>query len=150
MLPLATHCHTFFTSTHSTSCYSSSKFWLLSNITKYFCTWYTNNMYVYACTHTHTHTHTHTEPGANHQQVLTQASHMLKERYNIHQTTLQVEDFHPTMDECGKCQKKAKTKSKLLPCWPWRGVTVVVYVYLCPTIECVTSGCCHGYSHVAL
>ena len=31
MLPLATCCHTHFTSTHPTLCYSSSKIWLLSN-----------------------------------------------------------------------------------------------------------------------
>jgi len=57
------------------------------------------------------------EPGANNQQVLTQASQMLKEQYNIHQTTLQVEDFHPTMDKCGKCQPPMTSKSKLLSSW---------------------------------
>ena len=29
---------------------------------------------------------------------------MLKERYGIHQTTLQVEEFEPTMEECHTCQ----------------------------------------------
>lgn len=32
---------------------------------------------------------------------------MLKERYGIHQTTLQVENFEPTMEECHTCRNVA-------------------------------------------
>jgi zinc transporter 2 len=44
------------------------------------------------------------EPGADNQDVLERASCMLKERYGINQTTLQVEAFQPTMEACRTCQ----------------------------------------------
>lgn len=47
------------------------------------------------------------EPGADNQTVLENASCMLKERYGISQTTLQVEAFQPTMEDCHTCQNVA-------------------------------------------
>ena len=52
------------------------------------------------------------EPGANNQDVLERASCMLKEKYEINQTTLQVEAFEPTMEECHTCQN-VRTPSRV-------------------------------------
>ena len=49
------------------------------------------------------------EPGANNQQVLQRASNLLKEKYGINHTTLQVEEYETTMDECHTCQDVNKT-----------------------------------------
>ena len=58
------------------------------------------------------------ESTANHQTVLNEASQMLKERYNITSTTLQVEDYHDLMEECGACQETDKTDFCDFTCWP--------------------------------
>ncbi|XP_064396807.1 probable proton-coupled zinc antiporter SLC30A4 [Halichondria panicea] len=55
------------------------------------------------------------ETGVNAQEVLDKASKMLKDKHNIVHTTLQVEDHHNLMDDCGTCQQQTKPKSKL--CW---------------------------------
>ena len=44
-----------------------------------------------------------TESDAVHQSVLNQASQMLKAKYNITVTTLQVEDYHDLMEKCETC-----------------------------------------------
>ena len=50
----------------------------------------------------------------NGQQVLEKASKMLKENHNIIHSTLQVEEYHELMNDCGTCQE-VKKKSM---CWP--------------------------------
>ena len=47
-----------------------------------------------------------TESDAVHQSVLNQASQMLKAKYNITVTTLQVEDYHDLMEKCETCLDK--------------------------------------------
>jgi zinc transporter 2 len=41
---------------------------------------------------------------ANFQDVLSEASKMLHQKYGFHHTTLQVEDYKRIMGECDKCQ----------------------------------------------
>lgn len=60
--------------------------------------------------------HLAVEPGANNQEVLNRASQMLKERYSIHQTTLQVEEYQEAMDGCRTCQNVSSGKRFSL-CW---------------------------------
>ena len=53
-----------------------------------------------------------TEPGADSQGVLQNASFMLKEKYGIHQSTLQVEAFQPLMEKCRTCQSDKSPRKK--------------------------------------
>ena len=50
----------------------------------------------------------HAEPECNKQRVLEEASHMLREKYGFSHTTLQVEEFHEAMVDCGACQGTQK------------------------------------------
>jgi len=44
------------------------------------------------------------DPSRNAQDILKEASTKIREKYNIYEMTLQVEEFHEDMDECTQCQ----------------------------------------------
>lgn len=54
------------------------------------------------------------EPGYGNQEVLEQASEVLKDKYGIHQTTLQVENYSEVMEECCTCQSTNKPPPRQL------------------------------------
>ena len=77
-----------------------------------------HSLHIWSLTTTRTALSAHLamETGVNAQEVLNKASKMLKDKHNIVHTTLQVEDHHDLMDDCGTCQQtKPNSKSKL--CW---------------------------------
>ena len=45
------------------------------------------------------------EPGAKMQEVLQLALVRLRTDYNIHEATLQVEDYHEMMNDCMRCKE---------------------------------------------
>lgn len=50
-------------------------------------------------------------PDTSNQEVLNAAHKLLKERHNITHTTLQVEDYHDHMADCGTCQDSTIKRS---------------------------------------
>ena len=44
------------------------------------------------------------DPSRNAQDILKEASTKIREKYNIYEMTLQVEEFQEDMDECTQCQ----------------------------------------------
>ena len=69
-----------------------------------------HSLHIWSLTTTRTALAAHlaVEPGANIQDVLNQASKMLKDKHNIVHNTLQVEEYHDLMDDCGTCQETNK------------------------------------------
>ncbi|XP_065919320.1 proton-coupled zinc antiporter SLC30A2-like isoform X2 [Dysidea avara] len=51
------------------------------------------------------------------QTVIDQASEMLRTKYNIVHSTVQVEDYQQVMDLCQVCQTVPSTGMRWLPCW---------------------------------
>lgn len=43
-------------------------------------------------------------PGSNTQEVLMQASRLVRSRFNVFEMTLQIEKFEAGMEECVQCQ----------------------------------------------
>lgn len=43
-------------------------------------------------------------PGVKTQQVLLQASHLVRSRFNVFEMTLQIEEFEAGMEDCAQCQ----------------------------------------------
>ena len=62
--------------------------------------------------HSHPLTHSlpaHTEPGSISQDVLNNASEMLKKEHHFAHTTLQVEDYETDMEDCRRCSSDGST-----------------------------------------
>ena len=62
--------------------------------------------------HSHSLTHSlpaHTEPGSISQDVLNNASEMLKKEHHFAHTTLQVEDYETDMEDCRRCSSDGST-----------------------------------------
>ena len=51
------------------------------------------------------------------QTVINKASEMLRTKYNIVHSTLQVEDYQQVMDLCQVCQTMPSAGIRCLPCW---------------------------------
>ena len=45
-----------------------------------------------------------TEPGSNAQAILKEASVCIRQKYDIYEMTLQVEDYEEDMSDCNQCQ----------------------------------------------
>jgi zinc transporter 2 len=48
------------------------------------------------------------EKGHNPQNILADATKRIRDRYNLYEMTLQIEEFHPEMISCGQCKDPAK------------------------------------------
>ena len=69
-----------------------------------------HSLHIWSLTTTRTALSAHlaTEPGVDVHTVLDEASKIVKEKYNIAHTTLQVEGYKELMNDCDTCQDKNK------------------------------------------
>ena len=51
------------------------------------------------------------------QKVVDEASEMLRSKYNIVHSTVQVEDYQQVMDLCQVCQTVPSAGMRWMPCW---------------------------------
>ena len=60
----------------------------------------------------------HTDSDRVHfQKVVDEASEMLRTKYNIVHSTVQVEDYQQVMDLCQVCQTVPSAGMRWMPCW---------------------------------